>query len=65
MESSFPVLDRATYNIPCAKLAVEDLIRVTSTHNAHVTVHDTDAEQTNDSTQKTKGTNYKQAIAYI
>ena len=38
---------------------------VTSTHNAHVTVHDTDVEQTNDSTQKTKGTNYIQVIAYI
>ena len=36
---------------------------VKSTHNAHETVHDTDIEQTNDSTQKTKGTNYKQLIA--
>ena len=38
-------------------------LSVTSTHNAHVTVHDTDVEQTNDSTQKTKGKNYKQVIA--
>ena len=38
---------------------------VTSTHNALVTVHDTDVEQTNDSTQNTKGTNNKQIIAYI
>ena len=40
-------------------------LSVTSTHNAHVTVHDTDVEQTNDSTQKTKGTNYKQVMPYI
>ena len=36
---------------------------VTSTHKAHVTVYNTDVEQTNDSTQKTKGTNYKLVIA--
>ena len=27
-------------------------------HKAHVTVYETGVEQTNDSTQKTKGTNY-------
>ena len=60
-----------TLNKICKLIRIQELclqgktvsLSVTSTHNAHVTVHDTDVEQTNDSTQKTKGTNYKQVIA--